>query len=293
MRHTERVSDISTIAVTEPNDPRIEVFQGLRDKVLRQKREAPGGDMQGVFIAEGDVVINRALAAGYKLQSVLVDAKRTQPLPVDFENIKVYAAAEQVLEHIAGYRSYRGALGCFYRKPLQIVETLVADTSKRTFVIVEGINNPTNLGTIMRCAAGLSVDALLLSSDSCDPLSRRCCRVSMGEGFEIPYAWIPDLVGGLAAVKAAGIEVLAMTPLATAVDIASLRYGPDDRVALLLGAEGPGLTEEALTNASHQVKISMSGNVDSMNVGNAAAIAFYAVRQSRVKNNRSGQLPNS
>lgn len=275
------MSDISTIVVTEPNDPRIEVFQGLRDKLLRQKREAPGGDMQGVFIAEGDVVISRALAAGYKLHSALTDAKRTKPLPVDFQNINVYAAAEQVLEQIAGYRSYRGALACFYRKPLQIAETLLADTSKKTFVIVEGVNNPTNLGTIIRCAAGLSVDALLLSSDSCDPLSRRCCRVSMGEGFAMPYAWIPDLVGGLAALKAEGIEVLAMTPSATAVDIASLRYGAEDRVALLLGAEGPGLTEQALTNASCHVKISMSGNVDSMNVGNAAAIAFYAVRQAR------------
>ena len=282
MRHTEGVSDISTIAVTEPNDPRIEVFQGLRDKSLRQKREAPGGDMQGVFIAEGDVVINRALAAGYKLQCVLVDAKRTQPLPASFEIVDVYAAGKKVLEQIAGYHSYRGALACFYRKPLRSAEELLNDPSLVTFVIVEGVNNPTNLGTIMRCAAGLSVDALLLSSDSCDPLSRRCCRVSMGEGFEIPYAWLPNMVEGLAGVKESGIEILALTPMNDSVDIAGLSYSSDDRVALLLGAEGPGLTPQSMQAASRRVKIPMSGSVDSMNVGNAAAIAFYALRQARV-----------
>jgi tRNA G18 (ribose-2'-O)-methylase SpoU len=277
------VRDVPTIAVSEPNDPRIEVFQGLRDKSLRQKREAPGGDMQGVFIAEGDVVINRALAAGYKLQSVLVDANRTQPLPASFEIVDVYAASEKVLEQIAGYHSYRGALACFYRKPLKTAEELLNDQSLTTFVIVEGVNNPTNLGTIMRCASGLNVDALFLSSDSCDPLSRRCCRVSMGEGFGIPYAWLPNIVEGLSAARKSGIEILAMTPRGSSVDIASLSYAPEDRIGLLLGAEGPGLTEQALQSATHQVKIRMSGNVDSMNVGNAAAIAFYAIRQARTK----------
>ena len=282
MRHTERVSDIFTIAVTEPGDPRIAVFQGLRDKSLRQKREAPGGDMQGVFIAEGDIVIKRALEAGYKLQCVLVDAKRKQPLPASFELVEVYTASERVLEQIAGYHSYRGALACFYRKPLRSAEELMNDQSLVTFVIVEGVNNPTNLGTIMRCAAGLDVDALLLSSDSCDPLSRRCCRVSMGEGFEIPYAWLPNITEGLANVKESGIEVLALTPKKDSVGIADLSYSSDDRVALLLGAEGPGLTPQSMQVASRRVKIPMSGTVDSMNVGNAAAIAFYALRQARV-----------
>ena len=156
------------------------------------------------------------------------------------------------------------------------------DQSLVTFVIVEGVNNPTNLGTIMRCAAGLDVDALLLSSDSCDPLSRRCCRVSMGEGFEIPYAWLPNITEGLANVKESGIEVLALTPKKDSVGIADLSYSSDDRVALLLGAEGPGLTPQSMQVASRRVKIPMSGTVDSMNVGNAAAIAFYALRQARV-----------
>ncbi|MBM46897.1 MAG: rRNA methyltransferase [Acidimicrobiaceae bacterium] len=269
------------IAVNEITDPRIDVFLGLRDKSLRQRREAPGGDLAGIFIAEGDIVIERAIAAGYKLRSVLVDAKRTRPLPNEFDGVDVFAAGEHLLEHIAGYRSYRGALACFYRKEVNTLEDLLADTSMRSLVIVEGINNPTNLGTIMRCAAGLDIDALLLSPDSIDPLSRRCCRVSMGEGFAIPYAWLTDMTEGVGAIKEAGIEVVGMTPRSDATDIDTLEYTNTDRVAVMLGSEGPGLTEAAMSIATRLVRIPMSGTADSLNVGNAAAIAFYGLRQAR------------
>ena len=238
-----------------------------------------------VFIAEGDLVINRALVAGYQLQCVLVDAKRTQPLPTSFDIVDVYAASEKVLEQISGYHAYRGALACFYRKPLRSAEELLSDRSLVTFVIVEGVNNPTNLGTIMRCAAGLNVDAMLLSSDSCDPLSRRCCRVSMGEGFEIPYAWLSDMETGLAELKSAGLTLLALTPESGAVDIGLLSLGPRERVAVMLGAEGPGLTDSSLLAADIRVCVPMSGRVDSLNVGNAAAIAFYVVREKRNRAN--------
>ncbi|MEC9058576.1 MAG: RNA methyltransferase, partial [Actinomycetota bacterium] len=175
----------------------------------------------------------------------------------------------------------RGALGCFYRKELRRPEELLADPSLRSFVIVEGVNNPTNLGTIIRCAAGLDIDALLLSPDSIDPLSRRCCRVSMGEGFSLPYARLNDIEGGLAAVKSSGIELLAMTPNYDATDIATLKYSDTDRVAVLLGGEGSGLTDKALASTTRWVRIPMSGNSDSLNVGSAAAVTFYALRQAR------------
>ena len=210
------------VPIDDATDPRIDVFQGLRDKALRQRLESLDGDLAGLFIAEGDIVINRAIAAGYTLHSVLVDAKRTQPLPKDFDGVDVFAAQEQVLEHIAGYHSYRGALGCFYRKDVHTLDDLISNGSLKSLVIVEGINNPTNLGTIMRCAAGLDIDGLLLSPDSIDPLSRRCCRVSMGEGFTIPYAWLTDTADGIAAVKDADIEVLAMTPNSDATNIDAL-----------------------------------------------------------------------
>ena len=269
------------VPIDNATDPRIDVFQGLRDKALRQRLESLDGDLAGLFIAEGDIVINRAIAAGYKLRSVLVDAKRNQPLPKEFDDVDVFAAQEQVLEHIAGYHSYRGALGCFYRKDVHTLDELISDESLKSLVIVEGINNPTNLGTIMRCAAGLDIDALLLSPDSIDPLSRRCCRVSMGEGFTIPYAWLKDTADGVAAVKHAGIEVLAMPPNRDATNIDALEYVTDDRVAAMRGAEGPGLTETAMSMATRRVRIPMSGSSDSLNVGNAAAVAFYALRQAR------------
>lgn len=269
------------IAVHDPTDPRIDVFQGLRDKSLRLRREGPDGDLAGIFIAEGDLVIKRAITAGYRLQSALVDAKRKQPLPAQLDDVDVFAASDSVLQHIAGYHSYRGALGCFYRKQLPTPQALLNEPLHKSFVVVEGVNNPTNLGTIIRCAAGLDIDALFLSPDSIDPLSRRCCRVSMGEGFSLPYARFNDIGEGLVSMRDSGIEVLAMTPDEGATDLATLSYLSTDRVAVMLGAEGSGLSESALALATRRLQIPMSGTSDSLNVGSAAAIAFYALRQAR------------
>ena len=269
------------IAIDDPLDPRIDVFQGLRDKALRQKRESLGGDMQGVFIAEGDLVINRALTSGYVLHSVLIDAARKQPLPENFRQVDVYSAGPAVLQHIAGFHSYRGAIGCFHRREVPTMKNVIETISFRTFAIIEGVNNPNNLGTIMRYAAALDVDALLLSSSSCDPLSRRCCRVSMGEAFALPYAWFEDTVTGLKQIKAAGIKVVAMTPAENSLDLSSMKVLTPERVGIMLGAEGPGLSEDALTMADQRVVIPMSRSVDSINVGGAAAIAFFAVQQAR------------
>ena len=269
------------IPIDDPLDQRIEVFQGLRDKALRQKRESLGGDMQGVFIAEGDLVIDRALGSGYVLHSVLIDAARKQPLPENFIQVDVYSASPAVLQHIAGFHSYRGALGCFHRREVPTLKNIIETISFRTFAIIEGVNNPNNLGTIMRYAAALDVDALLLSSNSCDPLSRRCCRVSMGEAFALPYAWFEDTVTGLKQIKAADIKVVAMTPAENARDLNSMKVLTSERVGIMLGAEGPGLSEDALTMADQRVVIPMSRSVDSINVGGAAAIAFFAVQQAR------------
>ena len=278
------MSDVATIPIEDPSDRRIEVFQGLRDKALRQRREGPGGDMAGVFIAEGDIVIERAVVAGYELISALIDAQRTQALPAVMAGRPVYAAGPAVLENIAGYGSYRGALACFRRRSVSTLADLLDDTDIRSFVIVEGVNNPTNLGVILRCAAGLGIEALVLAPNACDPLSRRCCRVSMGEGFALPYAWLPDVPGGFAALRAAGVDVLAMTPAADATAIDELRFAPTDRVGILLGAEGPGLSAEAMGCASRPVRIPMSGAVDSINVGTAGAVSFFALQQARKSN---------
>ncbi len=269
------------IPVDDPDDPRIAVFQGLRDHVLRRRREQPDGDMAGVFVAEGDIVVERALRAGYTLQSMLVDGKRTKPLPDSIDpEIPAYAAGPEVLQRITGYHLHRGVLACFKRKELLTVEEAI--TGAKTVAVIEGVNNPTNLGVILRCAIALGVDAYLLDPTCCDPLYRRCGRVSMGEAFATPYSRLEPFPDGLEPMRTAGFELLALTPSADSLPIGELTLGAEDKVALLLGAEGPGLTEATMAACDRRVKIPMSGVTDSINVGSAAAVAFYAVGQARV-----------
>ena len=268
------------IPVADPDDLRIEVFQGLRDHVLRRRREEPDGDMSGVFVAEGDLVVERALSAGYRLHSILVDSRRAKPLPpVIDEEVPVYEAGPEVLQRITGYHLHRGMLACFHRRRVLSVEE--ATLGATTVVVIERVNNPTNLGVILRCAAGLGVDAFLLDPTCCDPLYRRSGRVSMGEAYAMPYARLPPFPGGLDELARLGFITLALTPSPEATDIAQLRIGLDEKVAVLLGAEGPGLTDAALARATVRARIPMSGSVDSINVGSAAAVAFYAVAQAR------------
>ncbi len=236
--------------------------------------------MDGVFVAEGDIVVERALRAGYELQALLIDGKRTKPLPAVIDpSIPVYAAGPEVLQRITGYHLHRGVLACFKRRALPSFDEVV--TNAKTVAVIEGVNNPTNLGVILRCAVALGIDAYLLDPSCCDPLYRRCGRVSMGESFGTPYARLDAFPDGLEPLRRAGFELLALTPSPDAVPINELRLADGDRVALLLGAEGPGLTDATMAACDRRVKIPMSGATDSINVGSAAAVAFYAVAQAR------------
>ncbi len=270
------------IAVDDPDDPRLDIFQGLRDHILRQERELPDGDMAGVFISEGDIVVERALAAGYELVSILVDAKRTRQLPgaVDIA-VPIYAAGPDVLIRITGYHLHRGALACFKRRPVPSVAKVLADADPRTVVVLENINNPTNMGVILRCAAGLGIDAFFCDPTCSDPLYRRSGRVSMGEAYALPYARLDHFPEGLSVLRDHGFQLLALTPGADAIALEELRFGEQDRLAILLGSEGPGLSSGVLEAVDQRVRISMSGTVDSINVGSAAAVAFYGIQQSR------------
>ena len=268
------------IPVADPDDRRIEVFQGLRDHVLRRRREEPEGDMAGVFVAEGDLVVERALSAGYRLHSILVDGRRTKPLPtVIDEAVTIYEAGPEVLQRITGYHLHRGMLACFHRRRVLSPDEAVRGAT--TVVVIEGVNNPTNLGVILRCAAGLGVEAFLLDPTCCDPLYRRSGRVSMGEAYALPYARLPAFPDGLDELDRLGFTTLALTPAPEAFDIAGLQISSKEKVAVLLGAEGPGLSDAALARSNARVRITMSGAVDSINVGSAAAVAFYAVTQAR------------
>lgn len=272
--------DLSTVEVVDdPTDSRLEVFLGLADQELRQRREAPGGDMEGVFIAEGDLVISRALAAGHRLISVIVEVQRNRPLEFDPGEAEVMRMGESVIQAIARSRRYRGSMAAFHRpKPLTALEA-VADA--RTVLITERVNNPVNMGTILRTSAALGVDAVLADPTSCDPLARRCCRVSMGAVFAIKYGRTKALPEGLDELKAAGFQIAALTPSPDAGLVEDFVRTENDRVAFMVGAEGPGLKEETMAACDTRLRIEMYAGVDSLNVATAAAISLWHLTRQR------------
>jgi tRNA G18 (ribose-2'-O)-methylase SpoU len=268
------------VPVLDPDDPRVAPFIGLRDHELRKRRELPDGDMAGVFICEGDLVVERALRAGYHLRSLLVDGRRTKPFPfVVPAGVTVYGASEPVLVRITGYHLHRGVLACFDRRPVPDASSVLS--SARRVVVLESVNNPTNLGIVARSAAALGIDAMLLDPTTCDPLYRRASRVAMGEVFSLPYARLDAFPDGLDALTGRGFSLLALTPDADAPSIESLQPSPDERIALLFGAEGPGLTEVTLARCNRLVRIPMVPPVDSLNIAAAAAIALWCVTRGR------------
>jgi tRNA G18 (ribose-2'-O)-methylase SpoU len=261
------------IPVESPDDSRIVEYVGLRDHQLRQRRESPGGDLAGVFIAEGDVVVERGLAAGYRLRHVLVDATRRDPLPT-LPDVPVYAAGRAVLERITGMGVHRGMLAAFDRRP--VPDAFAVIKGARRVLVLEGINNPTNVGVIVRSAVAMGMDAMLLDPRCSDPLYRRASRVAMGEVFRFPYAFVDPLPDGLSPLRRARFTIVALTPASDAVDIGAV--APTDRMALVLGAEGHGLREPTMAAADVRARIPMHGGVDSLNVGAAAAVACYALK---------------
>lgn len=244
---------------------------GLRDQEARKKRELPGGDMAGWFIAEGDLVIERALARGFELTSVLIPESRTKPLPESISTeTDVFVASARVLTEITGRPGLRDTLSSFVRPPLADVGDIVERAS--TVVVLENVNNPNNLGVIVRNAVGLGVDAVLLDPRSGDPLYRRAIRASMGQVFAVPHARLGPLPEGLDVLHESGFQTVALTPAAPS-DIRDIERHP--KVAVLLGAEGSGLEPATIDAATTRARITMSNDVDSLNVASAAAIALH------------------
>jgi len=260
----------TVVTITDPADERIADYRALTDVELRTRWEPP----HGLFIAEGELVARRALRAGYPPRSVLVDVKRSDQL-ADLGGVAapVYAATQEILQETTGFHVHRGVLASFHRKPLRSAAEVLAQA--RRVAILEDVNNHTNLGAIFRGAAALGMDAVLLSPSCADPLYRRSVRVSMGEVFAVPYARLEPWPDALDDVRAAGFTLLALTPSPDALAIQHLDAGRRRRPALLLGAEGPGLSGSALDAADVRVAIPMQAGVDSLNVAAAAAVAFW------------------
>jgi tRNA G18 (ribose-2'-O)-methylase SpoU len=258
------------VTITDPDDERIADYRALTDVELRTRWEPPFG----LFIAEGELVLRRALRAGYPLRSVLVDAKRVDGF-VDLVDgsAPLYAATQDVLERATGFHVHRGVLASFHRRELPAAAEVLGAAQR--VVILEDVNNHTNVGAIFRGAAALGFDAVLLSPSCGDPLYRRSVRVSMGEVFAVPYARLEPWPGGLEQVRAAGFTLLALTPAPGALPIQELPPELRHRPALLFGAEGPGLSQPAIDAATARVVIPMRAGVDSLNVAAAAAVACW------------------
>ncbi|MFG2332041.1 TrmH family RNA methyltransferase [Streptomyces sp. NPDC048604] len=265
------------ITVDDPDDPRLRDYTGLTDVELRRRREPA----EGLFIAEGEKVIRRAKQAGYEMRSMLLSAKWVDVMRdvIDEVPAPVYAVQPDLAEQVTGYHVHRGALASMQRKPLPTAEELLL--TARRVVVMESVNDHTNIGAIFRSAAALGMDAVLLSPDCADPLYRRSVKVSMGAVFSVPYARLDTWPKGLEAVREAGFKLLALTPAERAASIDEAAPHKLERVALMLGAEGEGLSRQALMAADEWVRIPMAHGVDSLNVGAAAAVAFYAVATGR------------
>ncbi|MDX3235878.1 RNA methyltransferase [Streptomyces sp. ME03-5709C] len=265
------------ITIDDPDDPRLRDYTSLTDVELRRRREPA----EGLFIAEGEKVIRRALQAGYRMRSMLLSAKWVDAMGdvVDEVPAPVYTVSPELAERVTGYHVHRGALASMRREPLPDAADLLGDA--RRIVVMESVNDHTNIGAIFRSAAALGMDAVLLSPDCADPLYRRSVKVSMGAVFSVPYARLESWPRDLGAVREAGFKLLALTPHEQATGIDEAAPHRLERVALMLGAEGDGLSKRALAAADEWVRIPMAHGVDSLNVGAAAAVAFYAVASGR------------
>ena len=273
-------------SINTADDPRLLAYRDLTDVALRRKSEPENG----VYIAESAKIIERAVACGHTPASILMAdnwlAKMRILLPSisdnDFGSIDVFTGSHAVLEELTGFHVHRGALAEMIR-PAPLSLDSVLDGARRV-VVLEDIVDHTNVGAIFRTAAGLGIDAILVTPECADPLYRRSIRVSMGAVFTVPWARIPQWPTSIKELKEKGFYTVAISPQniggQESQDLRKFVAGPLDRVALILGTEGDGLTAASLETCDHSVHIPMSNAVSSLNVASAAAVVFWALQDS-------------
>ena len=261
--------------------PELDVFARLTEAQLRNKQDPE----KGLFIAESPKVIERALNAGYEPVSLLMEQKHITGDAADIiarcGDIPVYTAERDVLAGLTGYELTRGVLCALRRRPLPNVEDLC--TSARRIAILESIVDPTNVGAIFRSAAALNLDAVLVTPTCCDPLYRRAVRVSMGTVFRIPWTRIGNTHTdwphpGMDRLKALGFKTAAMALSDNSVSIDNPALGSEEKLAIILGTEGDGLSLRTIADCDYTVRIPMAHQVDSLNVAAASAVAFWELR---------------
>ncbi|WP_340563010.1 TrmH family RNA methyltransferase [Streptomyces sp. GSL17-111] len=265
------------VTVEDPDDPRLHDYTSLTDVALRRRREPA----EGLFIAEGEKVVRRALAAGHPMRSMLLSAKWAGPMGdvIETATAPVYLVSPEVAERVTGYHVHRGALASMERNALPPADALLGGTDR--VAVFEDIVDHANLGAAFRNAAALGVGAVLLSPRCADPLYRRAVKVSMGAVFHVPWTRLTTWPDDLALLRRAGFVTAALCLSERSVTLDELAARRHPRLALVLGTEGEGLTPEALAATDAHVRIPMDAGVDSLNVAAASAVAFYATRSSR------------
>ncbi len=259
------------IEITSLAEPGVQMFSTLTEAQLRNRLEPE----RGIFIAESPKVIRVALQAGFEPVALLCEARHLTGDAADIvaslpDQLPVYTGPRELLAQLTGYTLTRGVL-CAMRRP-QPAEVSAVCAGARRVAVVDGVVDTTNIGAIFRSAAALGIDAVLLTPSSCDPFNRRAVRVSMGSVFLVPWTWVD---AELHSLRALGFRTAAMalTDQSVSIDHPALRSEP--KLAIVLGTEGDGLSNEAIARADYVVRIPMAHGVDSLNVAAASAVAFW------------------
>ena len=263
--------DVGSCSIVDPDDPRIEHYRNLNDPAGRTRTESA----EGVFVVEGRLALEQLVAPRFSVESVLVTPNRLDPLSALLAGLDapVYVAPRAVLAATVGFDLHRGVVAVGRRLPA--MDAADAWSGAGAVLVLEGINDHENLGALFRNARALGAGAVLLDPTCADPLYRRSIRVSLGHVLRVPFAPLAPWPEGLSALRAAGFRLVGLTPDPRATPIDEAAAAGSAPVALLIGAEGPGLTPEARAEVDAEVRIPMAGGVDSLNVATAAAIALH------------------
>ncbi|MBI4883234.1 MAG: RNA methyltransferase [Actinobacteria bacterium] len=266
---------MTLIPIDDPDDPRVAAFRfNERGLTNRVQRRSDAGD--GLFMAEGDLVVERALAAGCVPVSALVDSRRPPAITEQLlHRIDVFAGGELMRTAITKMGTPYSVVALFQRPARVTVDEIAARTDR--IILVEAVDNPLNMGSIARNGLGLGWSGLVIDSTSADPLARRALRVSMGQTLHLPHARVGDMSETIKTLRAADWLVCALTPDVAAVPLEDV--APDGRIALLVGAERVGLTPAVMEAASIRARIEMYDGVDSLNVAAATAVACWQLRR--------------
>ncbi|MGH3351096.1 MAG: TrmH family RNA methyltransferase [Nocardioides sp.] len=258
------------IEISDPADPRLADYRDLRDVELRKSLESS----EGLFLAEGEKVVRRAVTGGFDPRSFLMAPKWLDGLSdvLATTDAPCYVMSEKAAEEVTGFHVHRGALASLKRRPLPSVELVLSGA--RSVLVLEDIVDHTNVGAIFRSGAALGFDAVLLAPRSADPLYRRSIKVAMGAVFALPWTRLPDWYEALPTLSAAGFTTIALTLADDAVDIEKAVEGVD-KVALVLGSEGHGISARWQQASDRRAIIPMSAGIDSLNVAAATAVACY------------------